>query len=67
MSLDEWHRIGDQLKAARVAHEQVTYPDAGHGFFNEQRQEAYDAEAAEDSWQRTLAVLERYVSRRTPA
>jgi carboxymethylenebutenolidase len=30
------------------------YPDAGHGFFNDTRPEAYNAAAAADAWQRTL-------------
>jgi carboxymethylenebutenolidase len=30
------------------------YPGAGHGFFNDTRPQAYNAEAAADAWQRTL-------------
>jgi carboxymethylenebutenolidase len=30
------------------------YPDAGHGFFNDTRAQAYNAAAAADAWQRTL-------------
>ncbi|MEU9123597.1 dienelactone hydrolase family protein [Streptomyces sp. NPDC048506] len=61
MSLDEWHRIGRRLDAAGVAHEQVTYHEAGHGFFNDERPDYYDAAAAEDAWQRTLNALAKHV------
>jgi carboxymethylenebutenolidase len=30
------------------------YPDADHGFFNDERSEVYNAAAAEDAWQRVL-------------
>ncbi len=33
------------------------YPDAAHAFFNEDRADAYDAAAARDAWQKTLAFL----------
>jgi carboxymethylenebutenolidase len=36
----------------------VRYANAGHGFFNDER-EAYEPEAAADGWQRTLAWLAR--------
>ncbi len=32
----------------------VTYPGAGHAFFNDTRQDAYRPEAAKDAWGRTL-------------
>ncbi|KUJ69446.1 hypothetical protein ACZ90_11180 [Streptomyces albus subsp. albus] len=63
MSLDEWHRVGARLEAAGVTQEQVTYPQAGHGFFNDERPTYYDAEAAQDSWQRTLDALAQHVRR----
>ncbi|HEV7844414.1 MAG TPA: dienelactone hydrolase family protein [Pyrinomonadaceae bacterium] len=40
------------LKAGKKADLKV-YPGAGHGFFNDTRAEAYNAEAAADAWQRT--------------
>jgi carboxymethylenebutenolidase len=40
------------LKAGKKADLKV-YPGAGHGFFNDTRPEAYNAEAAADAWQRT--------------
>lgn len=35
----------------------VTYPGTHHAFFNDHRPEVYNAEAAEDAWQRTLALF----------
>lgn len=61
MSLDEWHRVGEHLTAAGVNQEQVTYLGVGHGFFNDERQDYYDAEAAQDAWRRTLEALATYV------
>ncbi|GAA4866757.1 dienelactone hydrolase family protein [Kitasatospora terrestris] len=61
MPLDEWHRVGGNLRAAGAAHEQVTYEGVGHGFFNDERPEAYDPEAAADSWRRTLEALAEHV------
>ncbi|MBW4652761.1 MAG: dienelactone hydrolase family protein [Kaiparowitsia implicata GSE-PSE-MK54-09C] len=34
-----------------------TYPGVTHAFFNDTRPEVYNAEAAADAWQRTLAFL----------
>lgn len=39
-----------------------TYPGAGHGFFNETRS-SYHREAAERSWGRTMAFLQRHLER----
>ncbi|GAA2748976.1 dienelactone hydrolase family protein [Kitasatospora cinereorecta] len=57
MPLDEWHRVGERLRAAGVAHEQVTYEGVGHGFFNDARPETFDEKAAADAWRRTLDEL----------
>lgn len=61
MSLDEWQRIGRRLDEAGVAQEQITYSEAGHGFFNDERPDYYDPSAAEDAWQRTLNALAQHV------
>lgn len=37
------------------------YPGTEHSFFNEARAEAYDEEAAELAWERTVAFLHRYL------
>ncbi len=49
------------LTAAAVEHELITYPDAPHSFFD--RKAADFADAAADSWTRTLA----FIAARTPA
>ncbi|HVG31777.1 MAG TPA: dienelactone hydrolase family protein [Pyrinomonadaceae bacterium] len=42
------------LKKAGKQADIKIYPGAKHGFFNDTRPEAYNAEAAADAWQRTL-------------
>jgi carboxymethylenebutenolidase len=49
-----WARSG-------VPHEIVVYEQADHAFFNETRPEVYDAEAADDAWQRTLALFHKHL------
>lgn len=49
-----------KLEAGGVTHELFRY-DAQHAFFNEQRAEVYAAEAAEQSWERTLAFLKAHL------
>jgi carboxymethylenebutenolidase len=44
----------DALKKAGKQADIKVYPGAKHGFFNDTRPEAYNAEAAADAWQRTL-------------
>ena len=44
----------EALKKAGKTADIKIYPNAGHGFFNDTRPEAYNAEAAADAWQRTL-------------
>ena len=53
-----------EVKAIRIAlarqpreHQVIVYPNAGHGFFCDER-DAYDRNAAEDAWQRTRSWLE---------
>ncbi|HKB69609.1 MAG TPA: dienelactone hydrolase family protein [Thermoanaerobaculia bacterium] len=50
--------IGARLRALGKTFEIVSYPGAGHGFFNDERS-SYRADAAVDAWQRTLDWLER--------
>jgi carboxymethylenebutenolidase len=40
-----------------IATEVVVYPGAGHAFFNDARPEAYQREAANDAWRRTLQLF----------
>ena len=42
--------------------EVVRYPDAGHGFHDDQRP-AYHPESAHDAWRRTLEWFDRHLSK----
>lgn len=60
--VDDVERLRAELTdKARVDHEVVRYPDAGHGFHCDQRAD-YVEGAAKDAWDRTLAWLERHLS-----
>jgi carboxymethylenebutenolidase len=39
----------------------ITYPEAGHAFFNDTNKRAYDAAAAQDAWQKMLAFLHEHL------
>jgi carboxymethylenebutenolidase len=62
ISADEWRAIDERLTAAGVQHELVAYPDAAHGFANDERPDTYDAASADDAWQRTLTALRERVA-----
>jgi hypothetical protein len=49
--------VEDALRAAVRSYAQVTFSDAGHGFFCDQRP-SDDPDAARQSWALTLAFLE---------
>jgi carboxymethylenebutenolidase len=49
------------LKAAGKSANIKVYKGAKHGFFNDTRPEAYNAEAAADAWQRTLAFFHAHL------
>ncbi len=51
------HELERQVKALGKQIDVVIYPGAGHAFFNDMRPEVYNAEAAADSWRRTIAFL----------
>lgn len=55
----------DELRAilarAGKSFEIVSYPNAGHAFFNDSRPEAYRPDAARDAWPRALAFLRRHL------
>jgi carboxymethylenebutenolidase len=46
--------LEDALKKAGKQADFKVYEGAGHGFFNDTRPQAYNAEAAADAWKRTL-------------
>mgnify|MGYP000944420795 CR=1 FL=1 len=47
-------------KAGRTCETHV-YPKVGHAFFNDTRPEAYNKDAAEDAWNRTLAFFKQHL------
>lgn len=53
--------LDKELTLLEKPHEFVTYPGTDHAFFNDQRPEVYNPEAAEDAWQRTLAFFRQNV------
>lgn len=53
--------LRERLQKAAKQHEFHIYAGVDHAFFNDTRPEVYNAEAATDSWNRTLEFLGRYV------
>jgi carboxymethylenebutenolidase len=54
-------RFEAQLKREARPFEFHRYPGTRHAFFNDERPEVYHKEAAETSWQRTLAFLKEHL------
>jgi carboxymethylenebutenolidase len=53
--------VKEAMKTAGVNYEAVVYPNCGHAFFNDTNPYAYNKEAADSAWQRTLAFLAEYL------
>jgi carboxymethylenebutenolidase len=53
--------LESKLKSLGKQIEVKIYPDADHAFFNDTRPEVYNAEAAADSWQRTIEFLRQHL------
>lgn len=53
--------LDKELTLLEKPHEFHTYPGTDHAFFNDDRPEVYNHEAAEDAWKRTLAFLREHV------
>jgi carboxymethylenebutenolidase len=60
--IEEVELLRVALAAAQVKNEIVRFSDAGHGFFCDRR-DSYNADAAEDAWQRTLHWLRAHLAR----
>lgn len=54
--------LKEYMKQVGIDFTAVTYPGAGHAFFNNTNHFAYNEAAAKDSWKRTLEFLERHVN-----
>jgi carboxymethylenebutenolidase len=50
-----------ELSNLAKPHKFITYPDTDHAFFNDERPEVYDEEAAKDSWKRMLAFFREHL------
>jgi carboxymethylenebutenolidase len=53
--------LDEQLRAAGKEHEFITYPGTDHAFFNDERPQVYNADAAADAWQRSLAFFAKHL------
>lgn len=49
------------IKAAGKQSEIHIYPNVDHAFFNDERADVYDREAAQDAWRRTLAFFRQHL------
>ena len=58
---DSVRQLERKLKELGKQIEVHIYPGADHAFFNDQRPEVYNAEAAGDSWRRTVEFLRRHL------
>lgn len=59
VAADKGRELGAKLQKMGKNVEVVTYPHAGHAFFNDTRPEVYNAEAAADAWKRTVELFRR--------
>jgi carboxymethylenebutenolidase len=53
---DQVDAVAEKLRQERVSHNIITYEDADHGFFCDQRA-TYNAEAAADAWKQVTALF----------
>jgi carboxymethylenebutenolidase len=53
--------LDEKLTDLGKPHEFKTYPGTDHAFFNDERPEVYDKEAAEDSWRRMVAFFKQHL------
>jgi carboxymethylenebutenolidase len=54
-------KLDEVLDTYDISHDIKIYPGARHSFFNDQRPQSYNAEAAADAWQRTLAFFKQHI------
>ncbi|MEF2976655.1 dienelactone hydrolase family protein [Subtercola sp. YIM 133946] len=60
--MDALPHLTAQMRQAGITFLPVTYPGAGHAFFNDTNHEAYRAAAATDSWKKSLVFFEEALS-----
>lgn len=59
--VDDVNEFAAVLETLPGDHAVYVYPNAGHAFANEDNEEAYNQEAADTSWTRTLEFLEKHL------
>jgi carboxymethylenebutenolidase len=59
---EQGRALAEQIEALGKSVELHVYPGADHAFFNDDRPEVYNPQAAEDAWRRTLAFLRAHVA-----
>ncbi|HEX8185465.1 MAG TPA: alpha/beta fold hydrolase [Blastocatellia bacterium] len=57
------HELERKLKELGKSVEMHIYPGTDHGFFNDQRPDVYDEEAAKDAWQRVLSFYAEHLKK----
>ncbi len=55
-------QLKDSMHMCNKNFEAVVYPHTGHAFFNDTNIRMYNAEAAKDAWERTLAFLAQHLT-----
>lgn len=61
IAVDDVREFQAKLETLNGEHQVFIYPNAGHAFANEDNEEAYDEEAAELAWKRTLEFLQKHL------
>ncbi len=59
IAVDDVNQFEAKLQTLEGDHSVFIYPNAGHAFANEDNEEAYNEEAAQLAWQRTMDFLSR--------
>jgi len=59
IAVDDVRQFEAKLKTLEGDHAVFIYPNAGHAFANEDNEEAYNEEAAQLAWERTMDFLSR--------
>jgi carboxymethylenebutenolidase len=65
IKVDDVKEFEATLRTQGGDHEVYIYPNAGHAFANGDNVEAYNAEAAEQAWTRTMVFLEEHLGSNT--
>jgi carboxymethylenebutenolidase len=59
--VEDVEQLREALQAASVETDVVLYPDSGHAFHNDQREDVYRDGEAKDAWNRTLGWFDRHL------